>query len=330
MVPADLVARALDALPRTRILNVYSASETHEVAAGDVRAFAADCAADARVCPVGRPLDPEHVYILDEAGNRVAPGQTGELYVGGDLLARSYLNLPETTARAFQMDPFSARRGARMYCTGDLARLLPSGVLKVSGRVGGIIKTRGYTVQPGAVEAAVVRHLAARACAVVARGDGLDRQLVAYVVADAGEPRARRALSEHLPHYMIPTLWVELDALPTYGVSAKVDLNALPPAPALRTPSVDAPRERDAPIRPDTMVHMWVASLGTPASAISHNHTFGLGGHSLTRALGFPVPLAPLAECPTLEGHLEAVAAARDGHTAAVQADLRPAHAPPR
>ncbi|GJN69187.1 putative NRPS-like protein biosynthetic cluster [Purpureocillium lilacinum] len=345
VVTTDLCRRAFAALPQTRLLNVYSASETHEVAAGDIKTFVDF---EARVCPVGPPLDPEHIYILDEAGNRVAVGTSGELYVGGELLARGYLNLPETTAKAFQVDPFEPRPDARMYRTGDMARLLPSGLLEITGRVGGMIKTRGYTVQPGAVETSIVKHLAVRDCAVVARGEGLEKQLVAYVVPDKGEPRgrtvlvidesgyspvARRALSDHLAHYMIPPLWVELDELPTHGVSGKVDLKALPPPPSPKTPAVrDKKKEHDTKIKMDTIIKMWAASLNVPASAITPNHSFfDLGGHSLiladlagrlTRAFGFPVPLAPLAGTPTLEGHLDAVRAARDGHTAAVQADL--------
>lgn len=105
VVPADLAARALNALPQTTLFNVYSASETHEVAAGDVRSclkvLAGAASGFGGVCPVGPPLDPGHTYVLDEAGNRVGVGEVGELYVGGDMLARGYLNLPETTAKAF-------------------------------------------------------------------------------------------------------------------------------------------------------------------------------------------------------------------------------------
>ncbi|OAA50376.1 nonribosomal peptide synthetase 10 [Metarhizium rileyi] len=344
VVTTDLCRRALTALPAVRLLNVYSASETHEVAAGDIKTFVDY---EASVCPVGPPMDSSTIYILDEAGNRVDVGTSGELYVGGDMLARGYLNLPETTAKAFQIDPFSTGLDARMYRTGDMARILPSGLLEITGRVGGMIKTRGYTVQPGAVETTIVKHLAVRECAVVARGDGLEKQLVAYVIPDIGEirnrtvlvvdesgysPVARRALSDHLAHYMIPTLWVELDSLPTNDVSGKTDLKALPPPPSPKTPNIKARKEHDTRIKMDTIIKMWALSLNIPATAISQSHSFfDLGGHSLTladlagrftRTFGFPIPLGPLAGTPTLEGHMDAVRAARDGHTAAVQADL--------
>ncbi|KAF4967665.1 hypothetical protein FZEAL_10506 [Fusarium zealandicum] len=344
VVTTDLCRRAIDALPNARLLNVYSASETHETAVGDIKTF---IDFETRVCPVGPVTDPEHTYILDEAGNRVDPGVSGELYVGGDLLARGYLNLPETTAKAFQTDPFNAQPDARMYRTGDLARLLPSGLLEITGRVGGMIKTRGYTVQPGAVESAIRKHLAVRDCAVIAHGEGLERRIVAYIVRGEVEhgdrtmpiidehgysPVARRALSDHLAHYMIPPVWVELDELPTHGVSGKTDLKALPPPPSPRSPKAPPKKEQNIKIKMDTIIMLWAASLNMPANVITPKHDFfDLGGHSLaladlagrlSRTFGFPVPLAPLAGTPTLEGHLAAVKAARDGHTAAVEADL--------
>lgn len=344
VVTTDLCRRAINALPNTRLLNVYSASETHEIAAGDIRTF---IDYSTRICPVGPPVDPDHIYILDEAGNRVSENISGELYVGGDLLARGYLHLPETTAKAFFPDPYVNNEGARMYKTGDLARLLPSGLLEITGRAGGMIKTRGYTVQPGAVETAIVKHLAVQDCAVTAHGDGLEKQLVAYVVRavndrrdradfaidDSGySPAARRVLTSHLALYMVPTLWVELDALPTHGVSGKIDLKALPPPPTPKVCVTEVSKDANTEIKMDKIVRLWADVLNMPASAIKEDHGFfDIGGHSLVLAVlasryskefGFPVPLAPLAGTPTLQGHMDAIRDARDGHTAAVQADL--------
>ncbi|OAQ99443.1 hypothetical protein LLEC1_05033 [Akanthomyces lecanii] len=318
VVTTDLCRRAFAAIPNIRLLNVYSASETHEAAVGDIKTF---IDYEARVCPVGPPTDPEHTYILDEAGNRVAPGVNGELYVGGEMLARGYLNLPETTQKAFQQDPFEHNPNARMYRTGDIARILPSGLLEITGRVGGMIKTRGYTVQPAAVETSIVKHLAVRDCAVVATGEGLQRQLVAYfvpetkdisgrtivVVDDSGySPVARRALTDHLAHYMIPPLWVELGELPTHGVSGKTDLKALPPPPSPKTPPRQKKAETNVRVKMETIVQIWAAALSMPTSAIDPKlDFFDLGGHSLiladlsnrlSKAFGFPVPVAPLAD----------------------------------
>lgn len=257
VVSVDLARRAATALPNVRLLNCYSASETHEIACGDIRRTLASLPTDATVCPVGPPLLPTHSYILDEDGLQVAPGVNGELYVGGPLLARGYLNRPETTVEVFLPDVFAG--SGRMYRTGDKARILPSsGELEISGRVGGMIKVRGYTVHPAAVESAIVKHLSVRSCVVLADKEGLERQLVAYVVreaegspgttdgtratleinAEGHSPLARRLLAEHLAHYMIPVFWVELDTLPTHKVSGKVDIKGLPaPSPMRAGPS---------------------------------------------------------------------------------------------
>ncbi|OJJ50362.1 hypothetical protein ASPZODRAFT_23014 [Penicilliopsis zonata CBS 506.65] len=347
VVSADLARRAIKALPNTRLLNCYSACETHEIACGDIREMLDD---EATYCPVGPPLDPEHTYILDESGQKVPEGTSGELFVGGPLLARGYINRPETTARAFTPDTFNPTPDARMYRTGDLARILPSGLLEITGRVGAMIKLRGYSVVPGKVENDIVKHLAVSRCAVVPHGEGLERQLVAYVVRDNKEasadrpalevnesghsPAARRILSPYLALYMIPALWVELDELPTHEVSGKVDLKHLPPPPTpspVNGTSPAAGKEKD-PVNIDEVALIWAATLKTSRSLLKPTDDFfDLGGHSLSLAdlasrlskvFGFAVPIARLADNTTLNGHLETIRAIRDGHTAAVQADL--------
>lgn len=343
VVTADLGRRAIKALPQVRLLNCYSACETHEIACGDIGQMLDDKAV---YSPVGPPVDPKHIYVLDQNGNRVEPGTTGELFVGGALLARGYLNRPETTAKAFIRNPYDSASGALMYRTGDEARLLPSGSLEITGRVGAMIKLRGYSVVPGKVENAIVENLAVRQCAVVAHGEGLERQLVAYIVRDKenankrpqieiGEsghsPSARKTLSSYLAQYMLPALWVELDELPTHEVSGKADLKRLPPPPTAKSQVNGIKTEQD-PISSEAIAEVWAATLHTSRDNITAEHNFfDLGGHSLSlaelasrlsRAFGFRVPVARLADPPTLNGHLETVRSVRDGHTAAVQADL--------
>jgi thioester reductase-like protein len=293
-------------------------------------------------------MEPEHIYILDENRRKVEVGAPGELFVGGSLLARGYLNLPETTAEAFVRNPFDPTPGSRMYRTGDLARMLPSGVLEITGRVGAMIKVRGYSVVPGKVENAIIDRLAVKQCAVIAHGDGLDRQLVAYIVRDKEEPGdraipiidesgyslvARRTLSTSLAQYMIPALWVELEELPTNRVSGKADLKRLPPpVVSISTMFNHTKTERDTRITIEAIAEAWAASLNVPFSSVTKEHTFfDLGGHSLTladlanrlsRTFGFAVPVVRLVANPTLEGHLEVLCSVRDGHTAAVQAEL--------
>ena len=169
VVTSDLARRAMKALPSTRLLNCYSASETHEIACGDVRDIVDH---EAPYCPVGHPMEPEHIYILDQNHQKVAVGVSGELFVGGSMLARGYLNLAKTTAEAFLSNPFDSTPGSRMYRTGDLARMLPSGNLEVTGRVGAMIKVRGYSVVPGKVENTIIEQLAVKQCAVIAHGEG--------------------------------------------------------------------------------------------------------------------------------------------------------------
>lgn len=344
VVTADLARRAIKALPNTRLLNCYSASETHEIACGDIREIVDY---ERSYCPVGQPLN-EHIYILDENRQQVEVGVRGELFVGGDLLARGYLNLPETTAEAFIPNPFDNTPGSRMYRTGDSARMLPSGVLEITGRVGAMMKIRGYSVVPGKVENAIIEQLAVKQCAVIAMGEGMERQLVAYIVRDKEEAGdraipiideagyslvARRTLSASLAQYMIPALWVELDELPTNRVSGKADLKRLPPpGVSISTLFNHTKTERDTSIGIEAIAEVWAAALNVPFNSVTKEHTFfDLGGHSLsladlatrlTRTFGFTIPVGRLVVNPTLEGHLEVIRSVRDGRTAAVQADL--------
>ncbi|PYI01456.1 acetyl-CoA synthetase-like protein [Aspergillus sclerotiicarbonarius CBS 121057] len=345
VVTTDLARRASKALPKTRLLNCYSACETHEIACGDIREMIDE---QALYCPVGPPMDPKNTHILDDSQQPVENAVSGELFVAGPLLARGYLNLPETTAKAFIQNPFDPQPEARLYRTGDLARLLPSGLLEITGRVGSMIKLRGYSVVPAKVENEIVKNLAVGHCAVVAHGEGLERQLVAYIVPDKDQaaagrpvveineagnsPGARRTLSQALAHYMIPSLWVELDELPTHEVTGKVDLKRLPaPRTADHVNGNGKPVEQD-PIGIEQVAAIWAAALKTSRSLLQPGDDFfDLGGHSLSladlssrmsRHFGFRVPIARLAENSTLTGHLQTVRAIRDGHTAAVQADL--------
>ncbi|RVX75180.1 hypothetical protein B0A52_00532 [Exophiala mesophila] len=346
VVTADLARRAIKALPNVSLFNVYSACETHEVACGDISKMLDD---KSRYCPVGPPLDPRHTYILDEGGQKVDRGVSGELYVGGPLLARGYLNRPETTAKAFIPDPFDPTPGALMYRTGDRARITSNGLLEITGRVGAMIKLRGYSVVPGKVENAIVASLAVSQAAVVDHGEGLERQLVAYIVRDkesspdrppveinasGHSPGARRVLAQSLAPYMIPALWVQLDELPTHEVSGKADRKSLPPPPRASSPNgnIGLKKVGDDPISLEDIAEVWASTLKLSRDNITAEHNFfDLGGHSLSlaelasrlsRSFGFRVPVARLADPATLNGHLETVRSVRDGETAAVQADL--------
>ncbi|MBW3601552.1 MAG: thioester reductase domain-containing protein [Actinobacteria bacterium] len=338
VVTKTLARRALAALPRTRVLNVYSISEAHEVAAGDLRELVDH--PSAAHCPVGRPLDPDGLYVLDERGRRVPDGEPGELFVGGPCLARGYVKRPGLTSERFVDDPF--RPGARMYRSGDRARLLPGGVLEVLGRTNFMVKIRGYSVELGAVEAAIEQSLPVRGCVVVAEGEeGQRKRLVAYVVptpegdgdgwridrATGRSPSIRRRLLQRLPHYMVPSVYVRLDALPLQPTTGKVDRQRLPPPPDRagsgaavdrpRTLPAEAPRED----RRALLVDIWgeVLELDEGDVAVDDDF-FDVGGDSLAAAelatrvdaaFGVHLPVGALLEHPTVTGMLDAVEARR-------------------
>jgi amino acid adenylation domain-containing protein/thioester reductase-like protein len=349
VVTRTLARRALKVLPDTRLLNVYSCSETHEVAAGDLRELAES--PHSTYCPVGRPMDPNRLYIVDEEMREVPEGEAGELFVGGDCLARGYVNLPEKTEESFPVDPFSSEDGARMYRTGDKARILPDGNLEILGRTDFMVKIRGYSVELGAVEAAIEDNLAVRACVVVADGEeGQDKRLVAYLVPstedERGEryagwnldprtgrsPEIRRRLQESLPHYAVPATFVEVEALPLQATSGKVDRKRLPEPPArvlpktpdsaepVRKLSADAPRSE----KEDLLARAWEDILRLDRGDVRRDDNFfDLGGHSLAAAqlssrvedaFGVHVSMGAFLENPTVGGLCDRIEALqRDG-----------------
>ena len=232
---------------------------------------------------IGRPIDNAEIYILDEYMRQIPIGDVGELYIGGAGLAKGYLNRPELTAERFIAHPFSNEPEARLYKTGDRARFLPDGQIAFMGRVDHQIKIRGFRIEPNEIVAALNRLSAIQASAVAAREDTPgDKHLVAYIVATPGKTIVASALQEelmqHLPEYMIPAVFVQLDVLPTTS-NGKVDLAALPIPDSTNT-------VRDEQVAlPETLVEQRVAdivslALGLEQIGIDENF-FMLGGHSL-------------------------------------------------
>ena len=188
-----------------------------------------------RNIPIGRPLANRTVYILDIYSNPVPVGVAGELYIGGDLLARGYLNHAELTNEKFIPDPFSKEPDARLYRTGDLARYLPNGNIEFLGRIDQQVKIRGFRVEPGEIEAVLRQHCAVREALVLPyKQDDGEKLLTAYVVIQEQNIKIDELysfLQERLPDYMIPSDFVLLDSIPMTS-SGKVDRQALP-APVL-------------------------------------------------------------------------------------------------
>jgi amino acid adenylation domain-containing protein len=267
--------------------------------------------------PIGRPLANREIYILDNYGNPVPVGVAGELHIGGAGLARGYLNRSELTAEKFIPNPFSEEPGARLYKTGDLARYLPDGNIEFLGRVDHQVKIRGFRIELGEIESVLGQHPAVREAVVLATEDAPgERQLVAYVVAE-WEPLPtttdlRSFLKEKLPEYMVPAIFVMLDALPLMP-NGKVDRRALP-APDRAKPESEkafvAPRD-DLELQ---LAQIWEEVLGVRPIGVRDNF-FELGGHSLLAArlfasienrLGKKLPLATVFQGATVE-HLAGI-----------------------
>jgi acyl carrier protein len=245
-------------------------------------------------------------------------------------VAQGYLNQPEQTAERFVPDPFAGRADARMYRTGDQARYLPDGNVEFLGRLDQQVKIRGFRVEPAEVESVLGRHPGVRQAVVLARDDKAGgKSLVAYVVPAAGRSAAadelRSFLAEQLPHYMVPSAFVALDALPLTA-NGKLDRQALPDpdqAPSVRT-RFTGPRN---PVE-EALANVWVEVLGVERVGV-HDDFFELGGHSLlatqvisrVRAeLGVDLPLRTIFEAPTVAGLAEAVNEL--GGTPAAAADM--------
>jgi acyl-coenzyme A synthetase/AMP-(fatty) acid ligase len=235
------------------------------------------------VFPIGRPISNTRVYVLDAQRNPVPIGVPGELYAGGDGLARGYLKLEELTAQKFVPDPFSRENNARLYRTGDRVRYRRDGVIEFLGRVDHQLKIRGFRVEPEETEAVLRTHPAVidAVCLPWEETPG-DKRLIAYVAAD-GQPSLandfRRFLQERLPDYMVPSTILQLAALPMTP-NGKVDRNALP-APDRSRPELDsgyvAPRTETERM----IAGLWQEVLGLEKVGVNDNF-FDLGGHSLS------------------------------------------------
>ncbi len=192
-----------------------------------------------RSIPYGVPIDNCRYYVLDGQLRPCPPGTEGDLYIAGECLAQGYVHAPEVTAERFVTDPYGARNDDRMYRTGDRAAYAPDGTITFLGRLDGQVKIRGFRVELGEVEHRLRLHPEVRDVVVLARGDGGDRRLVAYVISVAGANPTARELREYaarsLPDYMVPNLIAFLSGFPATA-NGKLDRDALPwPLPASGT-----------------------------------------------------------------------------------------------
>nr|QEO74068.1 condensation domain-containing protein [uncultured bacterium] len=234
----------------------------------------------APVLPIGRPDVNKQAYVLGPDLRPVPPGVTGELYLGGEGLARGYLGQPGLTSARFVASP--VQPGERLYRTGDLARWTPDGLIDYLGRADEQMKVRGYRIEPAEVEAALIDLPAVRAAAVAVREQDGRRALVGYLVADTGfdtgldTAAIAEAVSQVLPEYLVPTQWVQLDSLPL-SVAGKLNRDALP------TPDFSRPVAGALPAegrREEILLRLFGELLGRDDIGVG-DAFFELGGDSI-------------------------------------------------
>ncbi|UXY30491.1 non-ribosomal peptide synthetase [Streptomyces sp. HUAS TT20] len=269
--------------------------------------------------PVGAPLPGTRVWILDERMRPVPDGELGEVYIGGPALAREYHRRPDLTERAFLPDPFGETADGRIYRSGDLARMLPGGLVQVVGRVDSQVKIRGNRVELTEVEAALLDEPSVAQAAVVDRGEGAERVLAAYVIPAYGaEPTVaelRARLATRLPDYMIPAEFHRLEQLPLtrHGKTDRAALRAETDAPRLELGTAYRPPAGEL----ETLIAaIWAEVLRVQAVGMDDNY-FDLGGTSLSikqaqlrleERTGVRLPSTALYEYPTVRALAEAMA----------------------
>jgi acyl-CoA synthetase (AMP-forming)/AMP-acid ligase II len=275
LLPQSLVD-ALYGLPQMkRVFDHYGPTETTVYSTGGLR--------KAGGAPsLGRPLANERVYVLDRNLQPVPVGMPGELFIGGEKLARGYLNQPELTAQKFRTAPFLA--GERIYKTGDGVRFKPDGTLEMIGRLDHQVKVRGFRVELGEIESALRQIPDVTEAAVIARPDASNNsRLLGYVVRRQGatmEPDAmRELLAKQLPEYMVPSAIVSVEKFPLMA-NGKLDRAALPePDFSARIEASATPRT----LTEELLVEMWCDVLGLKQLGINDDF-FEVGGHSLLAA----------------------------------------------
>ncbi len=302
------------------LLNGYGPTET--LVTSTAQAVDASILGGGATVPVGRPLPGRTAYVLDPAGRPLPVGAPGELYVGG-LLARGYAGRAALTAERFVPDAFGGGAGARLYRTGDRARWTEAGSLEFLGRTDLQVKVRGFRVELGEVEAALLRLPGIHGAAADVRGG----TVAAYVVASAeiDEDAVRAALAATLPEHMVPSAVVAVDALPLTP-NGKLDRAALPDpqhASAGERAALETETER-------ALAALWTELLGVEDVG-AEDSFFALGGHSLLAmqlmsrvrvGMEVELPLRTLFEAPRLRALAARVDALRDEMLAAQLGEL--------
>jgi amino acid adenylation domain-containing protein len=307
---AELVERHYEEMNGARLYNEYGPTEASVWST----VYKCERVLPGRRVSIGRGISNAEIYILDERLRPAPIGVAGELYIGGDGLARGYLHRGEATAEKFIPNLFSGEAGARLYRTGDVGRYLADGNIEFLGRADNQVKIRGYRIELGEIEAMLGAHPMVAEVTVMAREDVTgEHRLVAYVVG-AGEANTvainewRKYLEERLPQYMVPSAFVPLAVMPLMA-NGKVDRHALP------APGMTGAKQEGAVVAPRTLVEellagIWAEVLVVAELSVTANF-FELGGHSLLAtqvmsrvraAFGIELPVRSLFSAPTVRG----------------------------
>ena len=319
VVPSRLLGQAIDVLSgSTRLFNTYSISETHDVCTVDLRDLHLD---GGDLSPVGLPMDGVTVKVLAEGGSSLTSTGSGELHIGGHGLARGYLERPDLNQQKFVY-----LQGEKYYATGDLAEIDGRGMVTVIGRSDSMVKIRGYSVQLGAVEEILRKHCDVIDAAVsVDVEDLISKRLVAYVVRGSGatwriDARSgtsrdlRNRLERYLPHYMVPSRFLELEELPINQQTGKLDRKSLPAFRKIEPVG----RDRVIGLKGSTLAQrrsvlreLWSEELDVEIGCLKDDwNFFDLGGHSLAglgltlgmeHAFGIKLQGTEIYEHPTID-----------------------------
>jgi amino acid adenylation domain-containing protein len=300
------VRKALERLGEGRLINGYGPTEnTTFTCCYSITQLSAE----EHSVPIGRPISNTQCFILDCNLRPVPIGVRGELFAGGDGLARGYLNDPKLTAEKFIPNPF--RLGSLLYRTGDFARYRSDGNIEFLGRIDNQVKIRGYRIELGEIESVLKRHPMVSEAVVVAREDvSGDRRLVAHVAPASAADKAgelRGFMKERLQAYMLPSAFVFTDTFPLMP-NGKLDRTALP-APERRSPDLDSSYVAPRTPTEEALASIWCEILNLKRVGV-HDNFFELGGHSLLavqlrfqiqRTLKIEVPLVAIYRSPTID-----------------------------
>ncbi|PSF28879.1 non-ribosomal peptide synthetase, partial [Aphanothece hegewaldii CCALA 016] len=286
-----------------RLFNTYGPTETTVVATK----YEITSSIDINTVPIGKPLNNVQTYILDQYLQPVPIGVLGELHIGGKQLALGYLNRPELTTEKFISNPFSNDPLVKLYKTGDLARYLSDGNIEYVGRIDNQIKLRGFRIELGEIEAILTQHpQISESLVIVSQTTPLKQKLIAYLVTKDSEIESasiRAWCNEKLPAYMIPAVYVILDAFPLTP-NGKINRNALP------IPNQSIERKKPPTTPTEQLLALIWSDILNIENIEREDNFFELGGHSLLATqvisrirqnLKVEIPVKSLFTYPTIE-----------------------------